>query len=139
VSARFTANFVVLITGAGLLVALFAFSFDSAHWIALGVGVTASVMALMSFATPHQGVYQRTADVVICALGVWAVVAAVVMNDRSIWLVFGAGAGLAVLGAIGLLIRELELGRVLKVGSTHNGTGDLAPESVVQREREVSR
>ena len=132
--ARFTANFVILITGSGLLVALFAFSFGPAHWIVLGVGVMAVVMALMSFAAADQGVYQRIADVVICALGAWGVVAAVVMNDRSIWLAFGAGAGLAVLGAVGLLVRELGLAHGLQVGSTHIGTDDFALMSAIQRE-----
>jgi hypothetical protein len=68
-------------------------------------------MALYSFAATDQGVYQRIADVVICALGVWAIVAARVMNYQGRWLVFGAGVGLAVLGAIGLLVREHTLER----------------------------
>jgi hypothetical protein len=138
-SARFTANFVILITGAGLLVMLFAFSFGTAHWIALGVGATAVAMALMSFATPRQGVYQRIADVAVCAVGAWAVVAAVVMNDRGIWLLFGASAGLAVLGAVGLLIREVELERGRRVGSTHIGTDDFGSMVMIEREAEARR
>ena len=89
-SARFIANLVILIIGAGLLVALFAFSFAPAHWIALGVGAVAILMALYSFASAHQGIYQRIADVAICGLGVWAAVAAVVMMVPPLLLGFEA-------------------------------------------------
>ena len=138
-SARFVANFVTLITGAGLALALFAFSFATAHWLALGVGVTAVLMGLYSFATANQGVFQRIADVVFCALGTWAVVAAVVMNDHSIWLMFSAGGGLAVLGAIGLIVRELELSRGLQVGQTRISTDEFAYISSIQRDVEPQR
>ena len=138
-SARFVANFVTLIVGAGLAVALFAFSFQTAHWIALGVGAVAVLMALYSFATARQGVYQRIADVAICGLGVWAVVAAVVMNDHSIWLLFASAGGLAILGAVGLLVRELELGRGLQVGETTISPDEFAYISAVQRESELQR
>jgi hypothetical protein len=138
-SARFVANFVILILGAGLAVALFAFSRTTAHWLALGVGASAAVMALYSFASVNQGIYQRIADVVICALGAWAIVAAVVMNDRSVWLMFGAAGGLAILGAIGLIVRELELARGLQVGRTHISTDQFAYITSIQRQAETRR
>jgi hypothetical protein len=138
-SLRFAANFVSLIIGAGLVTALFAFSFSTAHWIALGVGAAAIVMALSSFAAAHQGVYQRLADVAICLLGAWAVVAAVVMNNHSIWLIFGAAGGLAILGAIGLIVRELELGRGLQVGETVISPDQFAYISSIQRDAEARR
>ena len=136
-SARFVANFVTLITGAGLALALFAFSFATAHWLALGVGATAVLMGLYSFATANQGVFQRIADVIFCGLGAWAVLAAVVMNDHSIWLMFGAGGGLAVLGAIGLVGRELGLSRGLQVGQTRISTDEFAYISAIQRKVEA--
>ena len=138
-SARFVANFVTLITGAGLALAVFAFSFTTAHWLALGIGVTGVLMGLYSFATANQGVFQRIADVIFCGLGAWAILAAVVMNDHSIWLMFSAGGGLAVLGAIGLIVRELELGRGLQVGQTRISTDEFAYISSIQRDVEPQR
>jgi len=139
VRARFTCNFVVLLLGAGLLVALFAFAEPTAGWIALGAGSAAVVMALYSFAASDQGVYQRLADGLICALGAWAIVAARVMNYRGTWLLFGAGAGLAALGAIGLLVRELNLARGLQVGGSRLGLDEFGRLSAVQRDAEARR
>lgn len=124
-SARFTANFSVLVLGAGLLIILYAFTRATSDWVAVGVGATAIVMALYSFAAADQGVYQRVADVFICALGAWAIVAARVMNYQGRWLVFGAAAGLAVLGAIGLLVRERALARGVLVGQAWIGPRQL--------------
>ena len=138
-SARFTANFITLIAGAGLLIAVFAFPRATSDWIALGVGASAIVMALYSFAAADQGVYQRIADVAICALGIWAIVAARVMADRGIWLVFGAGAGLAALGAVGLVVREIGLGGGLQVGESRIGPDQFARISALQRDAEARR
>jgi hypothetical protein len=138
-SARFAVNFVALIVGAGLALVLFAFSFQTAHWIAIGVGGAAVVMALVSFASANQGVFQRLADVVLFGLGAWAVVAAVVMNDHSIWLLFCAGGGLAVTGAVGLVVREIELGRGLTVGDSQISPDQFAYMSALQREAEAGR
>jgi hypothetical protein len=136
VRARFTCNFVVLLVGAGLLIALFAFPMSAAEWIALGAGAVAVVMALYSFAATDQGIYQRIADTLICLLGVWAIVAARVMDYQGKWLLFGAGAGLAVLGAVGLLVRERTLARGLQVGSTQIGVDEFARLGAVQRDGE---
>src|ERR1700709_804499 len=105
-SARFIANFVVLLLGAGLLVTTFAFSATTVDWVAVGVGAAAVVMALYSFALPDQGASQRVADAVISAGGVWAIVAARVLAPSGRWLEFSAGAALAALGAVGLVVRE---------------------------------
>ena len=54
-SARFTANFTVLLLGAGLLVALFAFSRTTVDWVGVGAGAAAIVLALYSFAQRSPG------------------------------------------------------------------------------------
>ncbi len=138
-SARFATNFVVLLLGAAVLVLLFAFGRPVTGWVAVGGGATAIVMALYSFAMPAQGVYQRVADPVIVAVGTWAIVAARVMNDRSIWLVFSAGAGLLALGALGLVVREIDLARGLRVGECWIGPDELARLSAMPRGEEVRR
>jgi hypothetical protein len=133
VSARFTANFLVLLLGAGLVVATFAFSAPTAGWIGVGVGAAAVLIALYSFALPHQGVYQRTADVVICAVGAWAIAAACVLTAGGRWLEFSAGAGLAALGAIGLVVREARLAAGLQVGQSVIGHDEFARPTALQQ------
>jgi hypothetical protein len=133
-SARFTANFAVLLLGAGLIVTTFAFSAGTASWVCVGVGGTSILVALYSFAMRDQGVYQRVADVLICLLGAWAIVAARVMSYSGRWLEFGAGAGLAALGALGLVVREARLGRGLQVGESRIGPDQLARLSAIQHD-----
>jgi hypothetical protein len=132
--ARFVSNFVVLLLGAGLLVFLFALGRPPADWIALGTGAGAIVMGLYSFACADQGVYQRIADVAIVTVGAWAIVAARVMNQPGPWLIFGAGAGLAALGAIGLAVREITLGGELQVGESRIDYSEFARLSTLQRQ-----
>jgi hypothetical protein len=138
-SARFATNFAVLLLGVAVLVLLFALGRSLTDWIALGAGAAAVVMALYSFAMPDQGVYQRVADVVIAAVGTWAIVAARVMDARSIWLVFSAGAGLLVLGALGLVVREIELARGLRMGESWIGGDEFARLSTLPHGEEVRR
>ena len=138
-SARFATNFVVLLLGAAVLILLFAFGRPVTDWVALGAGSSAIVMALYSFAMPDQGVYQRIADVVIAAVGVWAIVAARVMDDRSIWLVFSAGAGLLSLGAVGLVVREIDLASRLQAGDGRIGPDEFVRLSRMQRSAEARR
>jgi hypothetical protein len=138
-SARFATNYLVLLLGAALLILLFALGRPVADWVAVGAGATAIVLALYSFAMPAQGVAQRLADPAIAAVGTWAIVAARVMSDPSIWLVFSAGTGLFGLGAVGLLVRELELSRGLQVGEARIGPDEFAQLSSIQREAKAAR
>jgi hypothetical protein len=119
--ARFTANFLVLLLGAGLVVVTFAYPAPTFDGISLGVGAAVIVIALFNFALPDQGVYQRIADVGICAVGAWAIVAAQVLTDRGRWLEFAAGAGLAALGGLGLVAREVRLRREAQVSEARIG------------------
>lgn len=138
-SARFTVNFTVLLAGAGELVTLFAFSSATAGWVAVGMGAVAIVLALYSFALPHQGVFQRCADIAICAVGAWAIVSVRVIAPAGArhWLAFGCAAALAALGAIGLVVREASLGRGLQVGQSRIGPDQFAHMSTLQRDAGV--
>ena len=138
-SARFATNFAVLLLGGAVLVLLFAFGRSPTDWVALGAGATAIVMALYSFAMPAQGVYQRVADAVIATVGTWAIVAARVMNDRSIWLVFSAGAGLLALGAVGLVVREIDLQRTLRAGEERLGPDEFGALATMRSRTEAHR
>lgn len=138
-TARFASNFVVLLLGAGLLVFLFAFGRPLADWIAVGAGSGAIVMGLYSFASAEQGVYQRLADVMIVLIGTWAIVAARVMNDPGMWLIFTAGAALTGLGAVGLVVREVRLSGELQVGESRIGYAEFARLSAHQRKAQARR
>lgn len=138
-SVRFAVNFVVLLAGAGLVVCAFAFSLATLDWVGVGVGAVAVLVALTSFAARHQGTYQRVADVVICAVGAWAIVAARVMADGHRWLEFGAGAALAGLGALGLVVREARLRSGLQVGRARIDADQFAHMSALQRDAEARR
>lgn len=136
-SARFTANFLVLLLGAALLVVVFAFSTRTLDAVALGVGAASVLIALSSFALPHQGAYQRIADVAICLVGAWMIVAARAISYHGRWLQFAAGLGLTVLGAVGLVVRELVLSRGLQVGEARIGPDQFVQLSALQRDAGV--
>jgi len=128
-----------MLFGAGLLVFLFALGRPLADWISLGAGAATIVMALYSFASADQGVYQRIADVALCAVGAWAIVAARVMNDPGIWLMFGAGVAMTGLGALGLVVREIALAGGVQVGGSRVGPDEFARLSTLQRGAEARR
>jgi hypothetical protein len=136
-SARFAVNFLVLLVGAGVLVVVFAFPGQTAGWTTVGAGATAIVAALSNFALAHQGVYQRLADVLICAVGAYAIVAARVLTPGGRWLDFAAGAGLAGLGALGLVVREIRLARGVQIGDARIRADQFAHLSALQRDAEV--
>jgi hypothetical protein len=94
-------------------------------------------VALINFAMANQGVYQRCADVAIALLGVWTIVAACVLADGGRWLLFAAGAGLAGLGAVGLIVREVDLGRGLRIGHTRIEADQLVRASALAHDREA--
>ena len=138
-SARFATNLVVLLAGAGLVTAIFAFPGDTVGWVCVAAGGVTIVVALASFALAHQGVFQRWADVILVAVGAWAIVAARVLTGNVRWLEFGAGVALAALGTIGLVVRELELNRGLQVGDARLRADHLAQLSALQRDAGVPR
>ena len=77
-------------------------------------------------ALAFQGTYQRIADIAICGLGAWAIVAARVLTYHGRWLEFGAGAALATVGATGLVVREARLSRRLDADASQIDSGQLA-------------
>ncbi len=136
-SPRFVVNFIVLLLGAALVVVGFAFSAATVAWCGLAVGATSVSAGLGSFALPHQGAYQRVADVVICLIGAWAIVAARVMADPGRWLELSAGLALAGIGAVGLVVREIGLSRGLRVGDARIGADQFARISALQSDAEA--
>lgn len=138
-SARFVTNFAGLLAGCALVTVIFAFPGETAGWLSVGAGSLAVVVALVNLALAHQGAYQRCADAIMAAVGAWAIVAARVFTGNVRWLEFSAGAALAAVGAVGLVVRELELNRGLQVGETRIRADHLAQLSALQRDAGVSR
>ena len=127
-----------MLLGAALLVFLYALGGSVANWLAVGAGATAVVMALYSFASVGQGVYQRIADVAICAVGAWAIVAARVLGGGHA-LLLGAGAALLGLGALGLVVREVDLAGRLQVGESRIGPDEFARLAAIQGKARARR
>jgi hypothetical protein len=138
-SARFVVNYVILLLGAAVLVFLYAFGRPVVSWVALGAGAAAIVCALVSFASVQQGVFQRIADLFIALVGTWSIVAARVLNGTGTWYLFGAGAGLLGLGAIGLIVREIELAGGLQVGDSRIGPDEFARLAALQGKAQARR
>lgn len=136
-SPRFSVNFVVLLLGALLVVMVFAFSARTVDAAGLGVGVVAILSALYGFAQGDQGVFQRVAYVIICTLGAWEIVAARVLTYNGQWLEFATGAGLATLGAVGLIVHETRRGRADRIGRSGIGSDQHARLSTTQRDAGV--
>jgi hypothetical protein len=126
VVARFTSNFATLLIGAGLLTSTFAFSSVTVGWVALGAGAATVTVALWAFALRGPGRLDRWLDVAVCAVGAWTIAASRCYGPGpGRWLAFASGAGLAGLGAIGLLVREARLASVLG-----DAQARLAPEQL---------
>lgn len=127
-----------MLLGAALLVFLYALGRPAADWIAVGAGATAIVMALYSFASVGQGVYQRLADVAICAVGAWGIVAARVLGGGN-GLLLSVGAALLGLGGLGLVVREIDLAGRLQVGESRIGPDEFARLAGIQGKARARR
>jgi len=114
VTSRFITNFAALIAGAVLITGRFAFVPGIVRWIALGVGAAAIIIGLWSFALRRQPALQRLIDVALAAVGGWTIFVSCVWTPRhGLWFEFAAGAALAGVGALGLVVREARLSATL--------------------------
>jgi hypothetical protein len=106
-TARFTSNLTILVVGAFLAAARFAFDADTVRWIALGAGASAVIIVAATFLAYGRGPVQRVIDVVTALTAGWAVVSAVTFAPSVIgWLSVGEGGVLASLAVVGLIAHE---------------------------------
>jgi hypothetical protein len=109
-TARFVTNLLVLVCGAFLAAASFAFSARALGWVGLGMGCAVVLVVLIGFAIRGRGIAQRCIDALQFATGAFTVVAARVFHGATLhWLTLAEGATLAALAVIGLVIHEVYL------------------------------
>lgn len=113
-TARFASNLAILIIGAFLAAARFAFDSETARWIAFGAGAGVVVIVAAAFLTYGRGPLQRAIDVVTALVAGWTVVSALTFPAPVIgWMAVGEGGALAALAAAGLIAHEAVMQRAL--------------------------
>jgi hypothetical protein len=112
--ARFASNLTMLVVGAFLAAARFAFGPETVRWIAVGVGAGAVVVIAAAFLAYGRGPVQRIIDVAMALTAGWALVSALTFAAPVIgWLSVGEGGALASLAAVGLIAHEAVMEQAL--------------------------
>ncbi len=130
-TSRFASNLAVLLLGAFLAAASFAFAPPTVGWLALAVGAVAGLCVLAAFAMRERGVAQRAFDACTLPLAAWTVVSSrVFAGAAERWLAFASAATLVLLAFAGLVVHEVLLELALREGSA------VAEESRAPNHRE---
>lgn len=123
-TSRFASNLTVLLAGAFLACASFAFSVHTIAWLAFGVGCLTLLTVLGAFAIRARGTPQRAFDACVFVIGAWTVVASRCFSgDTEKWLSFASAVTLALFAFAGLIVHEilLELALTRRVREHDNG------------------
>jgi hypothetical protein len=126
-ASRFISNLLVLLAGAFLACAAFAFTAGTIAWIALGIGATTLLAVLCAFAVRGRGTTQRAFDACIVLTATWTVVASRVFaaGDQK-WLSFAGGAVLVLFAFAGLVVHEVLMELTLARRLAPPGNGRVA-------------
>jgi hypothetical protein len=109
-TARFASNLVVLLGGAFLACASFAFGATVVGWLALATGALLAVTVLGAFATRERGVAQRSFDVCVLVIAAWTIVSSRTFSGSTeSWLAFASGATMVLFAFTGLVVHEVLL------------------------------
>lgn len=112
-NTRYTTNILLAAVGGFLLVASFAFSAIPFHWMMLGGGI-AAVLIASAIAARSRGPLQRSLDLIVAAAGAWTIVASLVFAGTAMtWLGFASGGAFVVLALAGLTAYERSTERVV--------------------------
>jgi hypothetical protein len=115
VTVRFLSNLIVLLLGAFLAAATFAFAGSTLAWLGLGVSATVLVLLLVAFALHGRGGTQRALDIAQMVAAAWTVVGSRTFTDPTRhWLLFGFAAFATAAGTAGLAIHEARAERALR-------------------------
>lgn len=107
---RFLSNLFSTLVGSLLLVACFAFRPTVLGWLTLAAGCAVLVVVLGAFPVRGRGAPQRMLDLAALVLAAWTVVAGRAFSGGTLkWTSVGEAFAVLGLGAIGLLMGELEL------------------------------
>jgi hypothetical protein len=110
VTSRFVSNLVVLLAGAFLAAASFAFAAAALGWIDVAAGCLAVLVVLAAFTRRGRGPAQRWLDAVAALGSSWAIVAARTFSGATLrWLTFANGVTLLAVGVVALVVHEVYL------------------------------
>jgi hypothetical protein len=126
-TSRFVSNVTVLLAGAFLVSASFAFDAETTGWLALAVGCLTTLTVLGAFALRGRGTPQRAFDVCVLVTALWTVVASRVFAGAELkWLSFASGAVMALLSFAGLIVHEVLMEMALARRVEHAAEDHLA-------------
>jgi cation transport ATPase len=115
VTSRFVSNLIVLLAGAALAVASFAFDAPTTGWLMLGLACLAAVTVLVAFPLRGRGPAQRCLDALVLVAAAWAIVASRAFDGSTLtWLAFSTGATFATLATAGMIAHEVRMERAAR-------------------------
>ncbi|MCW3019922.1 MAG: hypothetical protein JWN10_2230 [Solirubrobacterales bacterium] len=123
-TSRFASNLTVLLAGAFLACASFAFRASVVAWLAFGVGCAVLLTVLCVFPVRGRGTPQRVFDGCIFVIAAWTIVASrCFAGSTERWLSFASAATLALFAFVGLIVHEVlvELALARRVADRGNG------------------
>lgn len=104
----------VLLAGALLLCAVFAFGAGTLGWLGLAGACLVLVVALASFPVRGRGGQQRLLDLLVVATGGWTVVASRAFTAGNLhWLMFASAWAWLALGTLGIALAAADASRAI--------------------------
>jgi hypothetical protein len=107
-ASRFASNLTVLLIGAFLATACFAFAASTVAWLAFAAGAAVAITVAIAFAMRERGVTQRVFDGCTLVLAAWTVVASrTFVAGVEMWLAFASAVMFVLLAFAGLVVHEV--------------------------------
>jgi hypothetical protein len=123
-TSRFASNVAVMLLGAFLAVASFAFAPRTVAWLAFAVGIVTALTALTAFAMRERGIPQRVFDGCTLLVAAWTIVCARVFGGiTEDWLAFASAAVLVLFAFVGLVVHEVLVEIALRRSSLRASDG----------------
>ncbi|HTZ87433.1 MAG TPA: hypothetical protein VMB05_12270 [Solirubrobacteraceae bacterium] len=116
-ASRFASNLTVLLIGASLATACFAFEARAVAWLAFAAGAGVVLTVVVTFAMRERGVTQRVFDGFVLLLAAWTIVFSLTFAPNVVhWLAFASAATLVLLAFAGLVVHEVLVELALRRG-----------------------
>lgn len=122
--SRFASNMAVLLVGAFLACASFAFAPSVIGWLAFAVGCLTLLTVLGVFPIRGRGTPQRVFDACVLLIAAWTIVASrCFAGSTEKWLSFASAVTIALFAFVGLIVHEVlvELAFARRVQDRGNG------------------
>jgi hypothetical protein len=119
-ATRFVSNLLVLIIGAFLAAAHFAFGAQTGRWLTLGAGCAVAVIVAAAFLVRGRGPAQRSLDAVTAVIAGWAIVSSLCFTGSvGGWLTLGEAGAFSTLSVFGLILHEALMEAGIPVPAAH--------------------